>query len=424
MSVSDAGLADRKSRMQQIYGSMGQLEKLLKIFSLDSKERKITTGEKRWYIFKCILSVSLFTVLVIVTTSYKIRNVYPSLNVSIALTDFVQNIFDNIQYIIDLFFVYKYGKEISIEYYRQYECFDEIMNVNYYSEIKKRVAVLIGVFFFFWLISSAFDIVAWYLGYDLLVPLVFAPAYVFLFIKILTNLDISAHVMNIECRLRIIGDIVQETCIKTEDLPMNTSVKSGFIDAVSNKHWFYSEGNNRCSGMRLRLQPLKSVTSSQDMKLLSRCYLLLSEQCMYINSVFGVRILLNSLSLLIDMVRFLNVVVRIAVGSQQTVYNAGYFPAASTLCRFLVCVCVLASLVRHCELAYRQQERLLSVADHILVNKKPDDSLRSGIQELRALVVSRPVRFNMAYFFTLNYSFLVSIASVVVTYTIILLQSL
>nr|AOG12966.1 gustatory receptor [Eogystia hippophaecolus] len=92
--------------------------------------------------------------------------------------------------------------------------------------------------------------------------------------------------------------------------------------------------------------------------------------------------------------------------------------------RLFACVAVLVSLVYHCEQAYRQSDRIIWMIDHLLINKNPSDALRSALGELRALIQSRPVRFHMAYFFCLNYSLLVSIASVVVTYTIILLQNM
>nr|ARO70281.1 antennal gustatory receptor 9 [Dendrolimus punctatus] len=150
---------------------------------------------------------------------------------------------------------------------------------------------------------------------------------------------------------------------------------------------------------------------------------MLTEQVAYINSMYGIRILLNSLSLLIDMVRFTNLGVRLLIGSQRTINESGYFPAFSSLLHLLTCVAVLISLVEHCEQTYSQRVRIIRFIDHLLINKNPDDDLRSAVNELRELVQDRPVTFNMANFFTLNYSLLISIASVVVTYTIILLQS-
>nr|XP_021207614.2 uncharacterized protein LOC105842431 isoform X2 [Bombyx mori]XP_037868569.1 uncharacterized protein LOC105842431 isoform X2 [Bombyx mori] len=134
-------------------------------------------------------------------------------------------------------------------------------------------------------------------------------------------------------------------------------------------------------------------------------------------------ILLNSLSLLIDMVRFTNISVRIMIGSQNLAYNCGYFPAVSSIFRLLTCGAVIINLVSHCERVYYQRTRICNVIDHMIVNKNLSRESTEALQEFRNLVQNHPIEFNMANFFQLNYSLLVSIASVVVTYTIILLQS-
>lgn len=48
-----------------------------------------------------------------------------------------------------------------------------------------------------------------------------------------------------------------------------------------------------------------------------------------------------------------------------------YFTAISTVCRLLVCAVILTNLVHHCELVYRQTDRIISISDHLLINKNP-----------------------------------------------------
>ncbi|KAI5639854.1 7tm chemosensory receptor domain-containing protein [Phthorimaea operculella] len=309
-------------------------------------------------------------------------------------------------------------------------CIDKILDINHHDEIQTKLVRLTSLLLFCLITVSAFDYMAWYLGYGFWTPIYYSISYFFLLFKVLTNLDLTVQIMQIECRLRDIGDLLQDTYNSTDYLPIPESMKENnqtLSNSLTNKNWFYGGGYLRAEEMKTRNHPWKKATNScHEMKWLTRCYLLINEQCMFINRMFGIRILLNSLSLLIDMVRFLNVVVRIAVGSVKTQYNdnSGYLPALSTFLRFLICVFILASLVYHCERAYAQTYRIVSVTDHILVNRNPDEALRSSLSELRCLVTSRPISFNMANFFQLSYPFLTSMISVVVTYTIILLQSL
>nr|AXF48819.1 gustatory receptor GR2 [Lobesia botrana] len=124
------------------------------------------------------------------------------------------------------------------------------------------------------------------------------------------------------------------------------------------------------------------------------------------------------------MIRFTNIAVRLTIGSQPTIYASGYYPAAANMVRMVICLLVVGTLVAQCERAYRQRDMALSIIDHTLVSRDPDDAVRAALSNLKDLVQSRRVDFHTAYFFRLDYSFLVSVVSVMVTYTIILIQSL
>ncbi|XP_028158095.1 uncharacterized protein LOC114351188 isoform X2 [Ostrinia furnacalis] len=134
--------------------------------------------------------------------------------------------------------------------------------------------------------------------------------------------------------------------------------------------------------------------------------------------------LLNSLSLLIDMVRFANLAIRIAVGSEYVVNYLAIVAAVSTIFRLILCAAILTNLVHHCEMVYRQNNKIICISDYMLNFKNPEPKLREAITELKTLIQSRPITFHMANFIRLDYAMLMSTASVVVTYTIILLQSL
>ncbi|CAH0715422.1 unnamed protein product, partial [Brenthis ino] len=139
--------------------------------------------------------------------------------------------------------------------------------------------------------------------------------------------------------------------------------------------------------------------------------------------MFGMRMLLNSLSLLIDVIRFTNLAVLILIGSQGTGYANEYYTVIATLGRSLTCIIVLLSIVNHCERVYRQQERIIRLLDNLIINKNLDETLSTAFSDFRSLVQSRSINFHMANYIRIEYPLLVSMTSAVVTYTIILLQS-
>ncbi|KAL0820083.1 hypothetical protein ABMA28_006028 [Loxostege sticticalis] len=83
----------------------------------------------------------------------------------------------------------------------------------------------------------------------------------------------------------------------------------------------------------------------------------------------------------------------------------------------------LFNLIYRCEKVYEQRKNIVSVLDHIIVDKTFDSSTRGSLVELRGLVYSRSIRFTTANFYRLDYGLIIAFCSVVTTFTIILLQS-
>ncbi|KAL0869523.1 hypothetical protein ABMA27_005793 [Loxostege sticticalis] len=82
------------------------------------------------------------------------------------------------------------------------------------------------------------------------------------------------------------------------------------------------------------------------------------------------------------------------------------------------------SLIYRCEQVYEQRNDVISILDHIiLVDKNIKPSKRSSLVEFRSLVHSRPIQFTAANFYRLEFRLLVAFCSVVVTYTIIIMQN-
>nr|WCC57722.1 gustatory receptor 14 [Papilio dardanus] len=399
--------------ISRICDTLKPLHRLLKLFSLNcNKDNQISSKPTCYLISKSILMAIILATLTISSLYWKITQLYGEISVSIKITDAIQTVYDLCQYLVDISFVLVYGRDMSFEYFKQYGRLDNIMGMNYNSEVKLRLIKLIAFFAFIWAISSMCDFTAWVLTFGWLAPFVYSIAYVYLLIKILTTLDLISQVMQIECRLRCLADLLL-TCY------CGGSKEQGFVEDCAFKYnWFYP------SKVGKDTNPLKKVGSNitDEIKWVRKYYLLLIGQCAFINKMYGMRILLNSLSLLIDMVRFTNIAVRYIIISQKTV-ETDYLPTISSLMRLLTCAAVVISLVHHCEKAYRERDRIICILDHYLVINDPSNEVRSALNILRDLVQSRAITFHMAYFFRFDYSLLVSMASVVVTYTIIILQS-
>lgn len=279
-----------KNNVHVLYG-IRTLNFLLAIFALKTSDRRKPKETCSSFI-KSAVTAAILGVLDSFALYYKIQYVFSKLNVSILLTDIVQTLYDYCQYLVDLYFVYQYGADTNMEYQKQYERIDKILAIVN-SGIQKRVNKLIVLFSIIWVTTTACDYIAWSLAYGWLIPLMYSIAYMFLFIKILTTLDLTFQVIHIESRLKIMGDIVQNYYSSLEFVPEYSNVGELLGDSVCNKNWFYSnESSHQASKQQTRVHSLKIISHNDyhEIKWLTRCYLLLIEQCMFTNKMFGVRV--------------------------------------------------------------------------------------------------------------------------------------
>ncbi|XP_047536528.1 uncharacterized protein LOC125070624 [Vanessa atalanta] len=85
---------------------------------------------------------------------------------------------------------------------------------------------------------------------------------------------------------------------------------------------------------------------------------------------------------------------------------------------------VLFCGIYNCEQNYRQTERIILLIDHILINKKITKEIHESLMEFKNIIISRPINYHAMNFYRIDYATLVSMSSVIVTYTIILLQNM
>lgn len=213
---------------------------------------------------------------------YKIVNIYHHLLASIKYTDTVQAIYDYLQYVFDLFCVFKYGSDIFREYINQYAYIDCLLDMDYYRYIRRNLIKVMVFLFCTWFCSSVFDFVTWDIGFGFVTTSAFVMGYVYTLIKILSNLDLTAHVMQIEARLRVIGDTIQNSYQSFDNICPK------FEDTIGKKNWFYNDCRTSTKTTDVRRNP---CLCSNDVKWLSRCYVLLTEQVTFINNMFGRRVM-------------------------------------------------------------------------------------------------------------------------------------
>lgn len=272
--------------------SMKALERLKQVFTLNSIERRNTINEERCSMIRKVIVLTFLGALNFYTLYYKIQYLYVNVTLSVKALDVVQMTYDYCQFIVDLYFVNKYGKHIHLEYIKHYECIDGILDITHLSDIHQRLTWLLIIFGLIWLITSTLEFIGWYLSFGFWIPVVYGVSYIFLFIKILTILDMTAQVVQIKHRLQVMADFLQNyynsaDCMSTTTMPSNL-----LNDTLCNKNWFYSDGYVRAEKIKRRTCRLKALSNStqQEVKWLSRCYLMLTEQCVFINNMYGVRV--------------------------------------------------------------------------------------------------------------------------------------
>lgn len=272
---------------------MRPLQWLMQVFTLHCIERRNTINEERRLMLRKVTVAIFLGALNFYTLYYKIRYIYGGINLSVKASDTVQMIYDYCQYIVDIYFVNKYGRQINLEYVKQYECIDRILDITHLSEIHQRIVRLVIIFGLIWLIATVLEFFGWYLSFGWWVPTVYGVSYLFLFIKMLTLLDMTAHVVQVKHRLQVMTDFLQSYYNSANSLSTTTTCLNDLLnDTLCNKNWFYCNDYIRTQKIQQRSYQLKILSSNrqQEVKLLSRCYLMLTEQCNFINNMYGVRV--------------------------------------------------------------------------------------------------------------------------------------
>ncbi|XP_045516420.1 uncharacterized protein LOC123709275 isoform X3 [Pieris brassicae] len=281
--------------VEDIKKSIGILNPFLRMFSLKCdtfKHKKYTVLSIVTFILPALILGSIDAL----TLYFKILYTYHDVVVSIKYTDAVQVTFDFFQYIVDLYIVYRCGNSLE-EYYKIYEKLDEELGMKYCGVLYGKLRKIILIYGFIWTISCAGDYWAWLDSSGWKTASAFSISYIFVLIKIITSLDMTAHLMHIDFRLRAIGDAAESLCKK---------LKCSYRERV---------GENDETSVKI-ITVGTTNSNVEVVKCLGRCYVWVVKLAEFVNQAFGTRVLLNTLSVLIDIIRFTNIAARILLGSQ------------------------------------------------------------------------------------------------------------
>ncbi|CAH2089145.1 unnamed protein product [Euphydryas editha] len=408
-------VSSKKVLNQDAFSTVAQLNFVLRIFGLSSIYRDGNKLKHNNPIWKFMLYIIVFFAANAYGVYFKIQTI--DNHSKFTLTDAVQLVYllGYIQYIFDIISVYKHGRQTYISYFNLYDYIDSIIGMPYYNQVKKYIRSMCAFYTFIALIKFVIAIFMWAVDFNFIVLNIYSVELIYPVIRLLAALDIIANCIQISCRLETIGDILEYYYHHDGNIPVVvTGITYDQISVTKDlKQLNY-------------LDPMKisSKLSHSMMRHASRCYILLVEQSEFLNLKYGFRILVACSLYLLDVVLLLNIIIRLLMGNMVYPDLPSYLVILSSLERMLSYTITLFCGIYQCEQTYRQTERIVRMINHLLVNQKIEKEIREMLMELKDVIISRPITYHAVNFFRVDYATLVSMASVIVTYTIIFLQSL
>ncbi|KAL0830759.1 hypothetical protein ABMA28_002882 [Loxostege sticticalis] len=376
---------NKQNESEDAFDSLNFINQLLKIFCLSilSRENRRLKISYSWFkvffTIVCIICLIIFLTYDIVKFyAYEIQHF--KFNDEVLLVILVRAVL----YSIDLCYVFKFGGNTNLHYFKLYEQIDKVLDTD--NAMIKTKVLKVTVF-----ITSLYGIltvvnIIWAAFYDPTESFTTVRATVgiiMIYINSLSILEMLVHVILIEYRLIKINNILQLRCSSTTN-------NFGALSVLGENNWLYFSKHKE-----ITRNPQVDCNYFYDISWLNKCYLLLIEQSNFINKLFGVRdpetTILNILSSTLNI---------------------------SSVAAILIC------LIYRCEKTYEQRRSIINVVDRILVEKYIiTDAARSKLTKFRTLVYSRPIQFTAAHFYRLDYTLLVTLSSAVTTYSIIVLQN-
>ncbi|XP_047031397.1 uncharacterized protein LOC124638470 [Helicoverpa zea] len=388
---------------------------LLRIFNLSCIYRENGELKSSWSLTKNIIYVTVLAFLnvLFLITNFDRWDSFVQNFSSLTFADVIQltYVIGYIEYIVDLVFINKKGRDNYLKYFKSFDHIDQLLGMNSYDEIRRLILNIIWISMIMFVISATIDHISWSDGYQSSSSLLISLNNFYFFLSMLTALDGVCHMVQLEYRLKSMKELLESyyNCPNQE------------IPNEDDKTWATKTDSGRC-----RVDSLKTLNYSRFTEVIgfNRCYLLLVEQAYYLNGKYGLRLLILCINFLVNMIKLSNLFIRFTTGAMVPPNGSSRLLSFASMIKFLNWGAVSFIIVYRCEQAYKQSDRILNIIDLVLVNKKNSNSLTTTLEHFRNLLITRPIKFHAVQFFTIEYTLLVSLASTIVTYSIIMLQNM
>lgn len=265
----------KNSKPSEAYSVISGLNNFLSLFGLSRVYKDKGVLQYNNSLYKISILIIILFIANIYTVYDKIQN---SESVKIDFDEIYQMTFllGYIQYIIDMVFVYKYGRQPAIMYFVTYDYIDRIIGMTYYKNIRKDFRNICILFFIIISVTLITQYMAYITSFGWTLALIFIMDYIYFGIRILGGLDVILNVVQVIYRLRTIGDLLENYYNPDIDVDMYRN--------IANEIW--------TTDQRKKISNIKVLSYSRHniVLWLSRCYLFLNEQTEYINIMYGFRV--------------------------------------------------------------------------------------------------------------------------------------
>lgn len=192
----------------------------------------------------------------------------------------ISYLFDLVHYCADITFVYKYGRQRCVDYYSTYQLIDTVLGKYFFIKIRKSIIKMCSFLIVIWFLAMIVDYIAWSMAFGWMVPFAYFMDAITLALKIISYLNVISNCVQIEYRLKAIEADLNFIYCSMESVPAMI------------KEVVRADKYNKKNNLNLQCIYVKPVIiyRSNVVSHLSRCYLLLLEQCNYINIMSGYRV--------------------------------------------------------------------------------------------------------------------------------------
>lgn len=186
---------------------------LLRFFNLSCIYQSGNQLKVSWSLTRSIVYVLIFGFVnfFLLLTKIERLDIIRNNSTLITFSDFIQvsYLIGYFEYTVDLIYVYKYGRDHLLKYFKCFEHVDQILGMTYYDEIRRIILRTVGFCIVVSTLSSFIDYICWIEGFGWISPTLYSLDYFYFFLNMLTVLDGVSHVIQLEYRLKLIEDLLR-----------------------------------------------------------------------------------------------------------------------------------------------------------------------------------------------------------------------